>query len=359
MAGFMESLFVFAQFIFAVAILILVHELGHFLAAKLTGIQVKELGIGFPPRIAHLFTRGGTDFTLNWIPLGGFVRPAGENDAEVAGGFSAASPWARLVMLAAGPAMNFLAALILFSIIFIQLGRPDLSTVVILDVSALSPAAEAGLQSGDIVLEINSQEIGSSQELHDMIYANLGESIELLYSRNGQISTVGLVPRDPPPEEGAIGIAMGNPSIPIGSGEALFYGGQAIGTQVAALIALPSRLFSGELSAEQGRLVGYKGMYDIYTEVRQADAEPATDLPSGTNTLAFFASISVSLALLNLMPIPALDGGRILFTLPEIIFGRRIPPAYENMINAVGLALLFLLVIYVNIQDFVNPVLTP
>jgi len=355
----MQSILIFAQFIFAVALLILVHELGHFLAAKLVGIQVKELGIGFPPRIAHLFTRGGTDFTLNWIPLGGFVRPAGENDPDLPGGFSAASPWARLVMLAAGPVMNILAALVLFTIIFAQLGRPDFDTVVIQDVSTDSPAALAGLQAGDIVLEIDNQEVLGSQELHDLIYANLGEPIDLLYSRDGRTNTVSIVPRDPPPEEGAIGIAMGNPSIPIGSGEALFYGGQAISTQVQALVSLPGRLISGELSADQGRLVGYKGMYDIYTEVRQADAAPSADLPSGTNTLAFFASISVSLALLNLMPIPALDGGRILFTLPEIIFGKRIPPAYENMINVVGLALLFLLVIYVNVQDFINPVIAP
>ena len=100
-------------------------------------------------------------------------------------------------------------------------------------------------------------------------------------------------------------------------------------------------------------------MYDIYTEVRQADASPATNIPSGTNTLAFFASISVSLAILNLLPIPALDGGRILFTLPEIIFGKRIPASDENMINGVGFALLLLLVLYVNIQDFINPVIAP
>lgn len=355
----MESFLIFAQFILAVALLILVHELGHFLAAKLVGIKVKELGIGFPPRITKLFTRGGTDFTLNWIPLGGFVRTAGENDPEVSGGFSASSPWARLTMLAAGPAMNFLAALILFAIIFSQLGRPDLSTVVIQDVSPASPAANAGLQAGDIVLQINGEEIESSQELHDMIYASLGESIEVIYTRDSQINSLNVVPRDPAPPEGAIGIAMGNPSIPIGRGEAFLYSGQAIGAQVAALLALPARLFSGEVDAEQGRLVGYKGMYDIYTEVRQADASSDAGLPSGTNTLAFFASISVSLALLNLLPIPALDGGRILFTLPEIIFGKRLPPAYENMINVVGFALLLLLVLYVNIQDFINPVLAP
>lgn len=355
----MESFLILAQFLIAVALLILVHELGHFLAAKLVGIKVNELGIGFPPRLFKVFTRGGTDFTINWIPLGGFVRLAGENDPDMPEGFSASSPWARLTVLFAGPAMNILAALILFAMIFSQIGRPDLSTVLIEDVAPASPAAQAGLQAGDIVLQINNEEVDSSQELHDLIYAQLGESIELTYSRDGQVGSLNVIPRDPAPAEGAIGIAMTNPSIPLGAGEALLYSGQAIGAQANALFALPARLFSGEVDAEQGRLVGYKGMYDIYTEVRQADASPETNIPSGTNTLAFFASISVSLAILNLLPIPALDGGRILFTLPEIIFGKRIPAAYENMINVVGFALLLLLVLYVNIQDFINPVITP
>jgi regulator of sigma E protease len=100
-------------------------------------------------------------------------------------------------------------------------------------------------------------------------------------------------------------------------------------------------------------------MYDIYTQVREADAAPQGNLPPGVNTLAFFASISVSLGILNLLPVPALDGGRILFTLPEIIFRRRIPPAYENAVNLIGLALLLMLIVYINIQDFINPLVIP
>lgn len=356
----MDTLFPIIQFIGAVALLILVHELGHFVAAKLVGIKVQEFGIGFPPRMLRLFHAWDTDFTLNWIPLGGFVRPAGETEEEVAEGLAAASPWARITMLAAGPGMNLLTSLVLFAIIFLQLGRPDLSSVVIQDISPGSPAAAAGLQVGDIVLAINQQEVESTQGLRELIYANLGEDIQLTYSRDEDVRTTSLVPRDPPPPEGAIGIAMGNPTTPIAAGEALWFGGEAVVEQINALISLPSRVFAGEVGADEGRLVGYKGMYDIYTEVREADSNPqGTGLPSGINTLAFFASISVSLALLNLLPIPALDGGRILFTLPEILIGKRIPPAYENMINLLGLALLFLIVIYVNVLDFINPIVLP
>lgn len=355
----MSGLITIAQFVAALAALIVVHEVGHLVAAKLCHIKVQEFGIGFPPRLARLFKVGETEFTLNWIPLGGFVRPAGENDPNVPGGLASASPWARLFVLISGPAMNILTALLLLAFIFSQLGRPDLTVVEIMDVSAGSPAEQAGLQAGDLVVSANSEEIDSSEELRDIIYANLGEQIEITVDRDGVVHTASLVPRDPPPADGAIGIAMGHPSLPINAGESLVYSGQAIVEQVRALIALPGRLLTGEVSADQGRLVGYKGMYDIYTEVREADAAPESDLPPGINTLSFFASISVSLGLLNLLPVPALDGGRILFTLPEILFGKRVPPVYENVVNLVGLALLLLLMVYVNLQDFINPIVIP
>lgn len=346
-------------FIVAIAALIIVHELGHFLAAKLCKIKVQEFGIGFPPRLVRLFKWGETDITLNWIPFGGFVRPVGETDPNMPGGFSAANPWARLFVYVAGPAMNLLAALLIYMVIFLQLGKPDLNRVEIMDVSTDSPAHSAGLQAGDIVLSVNGEAIDSSEELRSLIYANLGEPIEVSFERDGQTSTTSLVPRDPPPAEGAIGIAMGHPLVPINPGEAVVVGAEAIYNQADALISLPGRMMRGEVSAEEGRLVGYKGMYDIYTEVREADSAPDSALPPGINTLSFFASISVSLGLLNLLPVPALDGGRILFTLPEILFRRRIPAAYENLVNAVGLALLLLLIVYINLQDFLNPIALP
>lgn len=347
------------MFVFAIAVLIIVHEFGHYIATKLVGIKVQEFAIGFPPRLVRLFKFQETEFTLNWIPLGGFVRPAGENDASVSGGLSAAKPWKRLTMLIAGPAMNLLLALVLYSIIFVQLGRPDLAIVQISDVSAGSPAQTAGLLPGDVITHINGEPVESSEQLRELIYANLGESIEITYVRDGAAGSTALTPRDPAPEDGAIGIVMGHPTIPLGPLEAIGYGAQAIYDQADALLSLPGRLIRGEVDSSQGRLVGYKGMYDIFTEVREADTAPDSQLPAGVNTLSFFASISVSLGLLNLLPIPALDGGRILFTLPELLFGKRLPEAYENAVNLVGLAFLFLLMIYVNLQDFLNPLVIP
>lgn len=355
----MSSTLLLLQFIIALAALIIVHELGHFVAAKLCHIKVHEFGIGFPPRLARLFKIGETEFTINWIPLGGFVRPAGENDPSMPNGLAAASPWARLFVLASGPAMNLLAALVLYAIIFLQIGRPDLNVVEIMEVSAGSPAAQAGLQPGDTVLQVNGEPINSSEELRDLIYANLGKTLVVVYQRDGVQQTTTLVPRDPPPADGAIGIAMGHPSLPINAPEAVWYGGRALYDQINTLVSFPGRLLRGEVSPDQGRLVGYKGMFDIYTEVREADASPESALPAGVNTLSFFASISASLAILNLLPIPALDGGRILFTLPEILFRKRVPAVYENAINLIGLALLLLFVVYINLQDFLNPISVP
>lgn len=355
----METLSLILLFIVALVSLITAHEFGHFLAAKLCRIKVSEFGIGFPPKLARLFKIGETEFTLNALPLGGFVRPVGENDPTVPGGLAAASPWARIFVLLSGPAMNILVALLIFGYIFLQLGKPDLNVVEIMDVNANSPASSAGLEAGDIVLQVDDEPINSSEELHDEIYANLGESIEITYLRDGQTSIVTLVPRDPPPADGAIGISMGNPRIPIGLAEAFTVSGQAVWEQARGLVQLPARLLTGQANAEEGRLIGLFGMYGIFTQVREADIAPENTLPPGINTLSFFASISISLGILNLLPVPALDGGRILFALPEIIFRRRIPQAYENAVNLVGFVLLMLLIVYINIQDFINPVVIP
>src|SRR5512142_1550751 len=130
---------------------VLIHEFGHFIAARLSGIEVEEFGIGLPtPGALTLFTWKGTRFTLNWLPFGGFVRPKGENDPNVPGGLAAASPWKRLAVLFAGPAMNLLAAVVIYSIIFSRVGVPDTSRVLVASVSPDGPAAQAGFQADDI-----------------------------------------------------------------------------------------------------------------------------------------------------------------------------------------------------------------
>ncbi len=334
------------QFIGGLAALIVVHELGHFIAARLCRVEVEEFGIGFPPRITRLFKFSGTEFTLNWIPLGGFVRPKGENDPAVEGGLAAASPWVRLVVLFAGPAMNLLVGVALGVMFFYSMGDWVTSKVLIQQVADGSPAYDAGIQAGDQIMEVNGQVVDSTEKLKALIAANANKQITLVYLRGDERVSVLLVPRDPPPpNQGAIGVVLTHPRAPISLDLAFRRSVEGTAENIRGILLLPFRLLSGQASPEESRIVGYKGMFDIYQEVR--------------SPLWFFMVISISLGVINLFPIPALDGGRILLILPEIMFRRRIPPRYENAIHLVGFTLLILLLIYVNLQDFINPIQIP
>jgi len=174
----------------------------------------------------------------------------------------------------------------------------------------------------------------------------LGQPTSITYERGGETLVVNLTPRENPPEnEGAIGIMMGEVTQPTTIPRAFYKGIQACYEYVHTLILLPVNIASGEVSAEQARPVGYKGMYDIYQQT--------------SNPPWFFMVISLSLGLFNLLPIPALDGGRLFLILPEILLQRRVPPRYESIIHMVGFAVLLLLLVYVNLQDFINPIQLP
>jgi len=345
------------QFIGVLAAMITLHELGHFAACRLFGVEVEEFGFGFPPRITTLFTLRGTDYTLNWIPLGGFVRPLGESQPEIEGGLAASKPLVRIGVYIAGPLMNLLAAVVLYALIFSRLGVPDTSVIQIQEVVADSPAAQAGLLEGDTVVSINDLEANSYESLRGEIYAHLGEEITMTIERDGEIGEISLVPReDPPEDQGAIGILMTSPVQEINWFQALPLAVGATGQHSIAVMKLPGQLIRGT-AGEAGRPVGYKGMYDIYAGAKEGQLMPGT--PADINVLLFLVSITVSLGVLNLLPIPALDGGRILFVLPELIFGRRVSQNVQNVVNAIGFISVILLLIYFNILDFTSPVQFP
>jgi regulator of sigma E protease len=349
------------EFVIGIALIIIIHEIGHFIACRLLKVEVEEFGLGLPPRAVTLFEAGGTKFTLNWLPLGGFVRPKGENDPEVEGGLAASPAWVRMLVYFAGPAMNVIGAVILFAIVIALVGKPDparLNVVTIGAISPASPAQEAGLQVGDRLISINGMEVTSTDMVHDTIYASLEKEMEIVYQRDGQVTTVYAIPRsNPPANEGALGILMTTPTLSVGPLEALKGGVLMIGQYTQNLFGMFGRLLSGNATPQEGRVVGFKGMYDMYSNVRST--EPVPGLPSAVDPLYFFASLSVWLGLINLAPIPALDGGRIVLTLPEMIIRRRVPPQVETVMIGVSFVILIALMLVVNLRDFIAPAAIP
>ncbi len=355
-------------FVAVFAGVVLIHEFGHLLAAKALKVEVEEFGIGLPPRILTLFHWRGTEFTLNWLPVGGFVRPKGDTDPSVPGGLAAASPWVRLAVLLAGPTMNLLGAVIVFSLLFFQMGVPDYSKVQIEEVVANSPAAQAGFQVNDLVLTANGQSITDPTQLHDVIYSNLDKPIAFTVRRGSQTESLTATPLSSRPQsEGALGISMGPALVRTGSlTDSLRYGSYAVYVQSRLLISLPAQMLRGQVSPQDGRFIGLKGIYDLFDQAVSRDvqsrepATPTTSAPAAPQTPTFFTLqligiLTVSIGILNLMPFPALDGGRILFVLIELIIRRRVPQQFETVVHGVGMALLILFMIYINVMDFVNP----
>ena len=349
---------------------VLIHEFGHFVVARLLKVDVEEFGIGLPPRALTLFRWKGTDFTLNWLPLGGFVRPKGENDPAVEGGLAASSPWVRLGVLFAGSAMNLLAGVLVNSILFMQVGIPDFSSVMLYSVSENSPAEQAGLLADDHILAINGEEIANDDQFRGLIQSNLDQPIQIMVLRGDETVELTATPLSSrSPEEGALGILPGPPMVPPKSFfHTIPYGTMYTATQIRQIVSLPVMILRNQVSPEEGRFIGLKGIYDLFgqavsrdVESREATAETPTaaePLPiEPTNfTLQIIASLTLTLGVFNLLPFPALDGGRILFVIPELIIRRRVPPQFENLVHAVGFTLLILLMIYINAMDFINPV---
>jgi len=358
----MSVIWLILQVVFIIGLLIFFHELGHFLAARAVGVPVDEFGFGYPPRLAKIGEWQGTEITLNWIPFGGFVRPRGEADETVAGGMAAAPAWKRLVIALAGPMMNFLIGIILLIVIYTGIGVPTSDQAMISNVADNSPAMEVGIETGDIILSVGNISVENIDHLVELIDQNLGKEITLTVERDGETKNFLIIPRQNPPEgEGAMGVVLTNPLKPTPIFQSIRYALQSTGYIIKETIMLPVRLIQGSIDPALARPVGYKGIYDIYTQAVEMDQE--TEMPTAQPlpvfTLSIIANISLALGITNLLPIPALDGGRILFTLPELIFGKRIPQKWENAVNTVSFVLLILLMVVITVLDFTKPIVIP
>jgi regulator of sigma E protease len=358
----MELIWTIIQFGLVFSVLLLVHETGHFIMCRIAHVPVEEYGIGLPPRILTMFHWQGTAFTLNALPFGAFVRPLGEVDREVTGGLANASPVKKLGVYLGGPVMNLLLGLILLINMFYWLGVPVDNKVIAVDVSPQSPAFVAGIQSGDLILSINNISIDGMDTMHNVLSEYLGEPVQLKILRNGDEVVFTITPRINPPEgQGALGVVVSNPYEKITLLEAIPTAIKTAYEQMREFVLMPGRLIAGTVSAGEARVVGIKGIYDMYAAAGELDAETTggASQEAPVFRLYFIATISIAIGLTNLLPIPAMDGGRILLTLPELFLRKRIPQNVENYLISISFMALILLMIVITYQDIVNPIVLP
>ncbi|RJO59266.1 RIP metalloprotease RseP [Candidatus Parcubacteria bacterium] len=345
-------------FILILGLLIFVHELGHFLAARILGVAVEEFGFGFPPRLWG-FRRKKTIYSLNWIPLGGFVRLKGENDqSQDPESFSAQKAWKRLVILVSGVTMNVVLAAVIFAFGF-RLGLPsDISAgvppggkvrnpqVQIIEIRPDSPAAKFGMQVGDVLLKIGQTPIDSiaaAQRAAKVIGEN---SVSVEFSRSGQVLSGQVVLQNLPElNQPGLGVSLvhsGLVSFPWW--QAIWQGCQTAIRALGMIVAAFAQIIK-DLLFEQRVTVDVAGPVGIAMLTGQVARLGFIYL------LQFAALLSLNLALINILPVPALDGGRVLFLLLEKIRGKPISQTLEAKIHNTGFVILLLLIMMVTFRD--------
>ncbi len=315
--------------------LILAHELGHFITAKAFRVEVKEFGVGFPPRILGR-KWGETIYSLNAIPLGGFTKLAGEEDPEAPRSLAGKPTGIRLLVLSAGSLMNFLAPLALFTIAFVVPHNVVMGKVMVEEVAPDSPAAIAGIKIEDTILNLNDKPINNTGDLQRYIQLNLGREIEITVSRSDATSeSFRLVPRWQPPEgQGAIGVTVKTiDATTVRQSEPAWRAAPlGVATCVETFVLFKNGILSMATGATPLEVRGPVGIAEMTGEVARAGLSPL---------LEFAAFLSINLGLINIFPLPALDGGRIAFVLLEKARGgKRILPRTEGLIHLIGFALL-------------------
>jgi len=346
--------------VLVLSLLILVHELGHFAVAKFTGIRVEEFGIGYPPRLLTVAKRGDTEYTINAVPFGGFVRMLGEEDPTHPDSFAAKGKLARTSALLAGSLMNVVLAFVLLtSVGLIGFDIPT-GSVAIVEVAPGSPAASAGLQEGDTILSIDGLTVRNTYELGRYTKERLGEEVTLSIKRGEETVPVRLTPRpEPPANEGAMGVIIQTVDI-VGTDKLRYSLWEAIPMAARMVVDVIAAIFSGVVGMIQGVIAP-----DITGPVGIVAATGEVAKSGLVALIQFTAFLSIQLGIFNLLPFPGLDGGRLAFIALEALRGgKRVTPEREGLIHLVGLAILVGLMLIVSYQDVARllsgqPILPP
>lgn len=336
--GIILAILVFGTIVF-------VHELGHFLLAKANGIRVDEFSIGMGPRLLSK-VKGETRYSLKLFPIGGSCM-MGEDDVDDVseGSFNSKSVWARIAVVAAGAVFNFILAFIFAVIIVGYTGydEPVISGVV----PGFSAEAE-GMQAGDRILKMNNKKINLWREVTYYNMFHPGETVELVYERDGEKQEVTLVPKQDEDGNYLLGVTSPGEYKKANVLTALQYGVYEVKFWISTTIESLKMLITGSVGMDQ--LSGPVGIVDIVDDTYEQSKSYGVVVVL-MQMLNIGILLSANLGVMNLLPLPALDGGRLVFLIIEAIRGKRVAPDKEGMVHMIGMLLLFALMIFVLFND--------
>lgn len=319
-------------------VLVLVHEFGHFITAKLCGVTVHEFAIGMGPAIFKKEYKG-TLYSLRCIPIGGYCAMEGEDEeSEEEGAFSNKKPCQRILILVSGAAMNLLLGFVIMCCIMFAKDANMVNVPVIDTVIEQSAAQQAGLQKGDKITKLNNADIQTYMEFKMELSRYKGGSIDIEYERNGEKHSVALTPVAD--EDGMYYIGFVPKAEPLNFGGRLYHAWHHTVLYGKMILVSLFDLVTGSIGMES-----MSGPVGIVTEIGNAAQQGMQSL------LSFAALITINLGLFNLLPLPALDGGRVFFILVEIIIRKKIPADKEGMVHFIGFALLILLMLFATWND--------
>lgn len=348
-------------FVGILVFLVVVHEIGHFVTAKMAGVKVLEFGIGYPPR-AWGKKVGETEYTINWLPLGGFVRLLGEEDPSDPRSLAAKPRWVRIVVLLAGAAMNVVLAVLLFTITFLIPQDVPVGRAVVDKVNPGSPAEQSGVKTGDIIVTINGREVENYLDASYFIRLNQGETMTWVLRRplfGGSTGGIGAGSETvtlqvharwaPPKDQGPTGISLAPRSGQVESRSYPIWEAVPRGIRATAesLVLARNQVISWWKARTAPEVSGPVGIAQATGEV--------VEQAGWLKLFEFAALLSINLAIINVLPLPMLDGGRVLFILVELLRGgRRVPPEKEALVHLAGFVVLLSLVVVISYFDILR-----